>query len=284
MQKIIAIKIHKILVKILCKIIVKYIMFFQMYVKIIMNILYGLETNMNHTYKIAICDDEPKILDDLVQRIKDAFIQLKLEAEYCCTTDSAQMMEHLQTNAVDVIFLDIDMPVFSGMDIAGFLNEKYPQAILVFVTSHDALVYQSFAYRPFGFIRKTHLDEELQDVMGRIGKELQNRKRDIVITKGQELVRILLQDILYLESEGNYLNVYTRNEVLRVRETMTNMEKELLEKDFLRCHKGYLINAEYIEKFKTTEIDLRMGNVFQTVPVGRSYEKEVRSRIMELLR
>lgn len=239
---------------------------------------------MNYTYQIVICDDEPKILDNLSQRIKDAFIQLKLEVEYCCTTDSTQVMEYLQTNDVDVIFLDIDMPVFSGMDIAAYLNEKHPQAILVFVTSHDALVYQSFAYRPFGFIRKTHLDEELRDVMNRIGKELQNRKRDIVINKGQELVRILIQDILYLESEGNYLNIYTKNEVFRIRETMINMEKELLEKGFLRCHKGYLINAEHIEKFKTTEVDLRSGNVFQTIPVGRSYEKEVRSRIMELLR
>ena len=239
---------------------------------------------MNHTYQITICDDEPKILDDLAQRIKDGFIQLKIEAEYYCTTNSAQVMEHLQTNVVDVIFLDIDMPVFSGMDIAGYLNEKQPQAILVFVTSHDALVYQSFAYRPFGFLRKTHLDEELQRVMERVRKELQNRKRDIVISKGQELIRILIQDILYLEAEGNYLNIHTKNEVLRVRETLTNMEKELLGKGFLRCHKGYLINAEYIEKFKTTEVDLRMGEVFQTIPIGRSYEKEVRSRIMELLR
>ena len=239
---------------------------------------------MNHTYKIAICDDEQKILEHLSKRIQDAFKQLNIEAEYVCTTDSAQMMEHLQTNTVDVIFLDIDMPVFSGMDVAAFLNEKHPHAILVFVTSYDALVYQSFAYRPFGFVRKTHLDEELQDVMERIAKELCKRKRDIVITKGQELIRILIQNILYIEAEGNYLNIHTKNEVLRVRETMTNMEKELLEKGFIRCHKGYLIHAEYIEKYKITEVDLRLENIFQTIPVGRSYEKEVRNRMMEMLR
>ena len=68
---------------------------------------------MNHTYQIAICDDEQKILDDVAQKIASAFKQQKIETEYICMTYSAQMMEHLQTHAVDVIFLDIDMPIFS---------------------------------------------------------------------------------------------------------------------------------------------------------------------------
>lgn len=248
------------------------------------NIIDVLEMNMNNSYQIAICDDEKKILDDISRKIRDAFAQIEVPADYFGTTDSTKMMEYLQKKSVDVIFLDIDMPVFSGMDLAAFLNETHPNSILVFVTSHDALVYQSFAYRPFGFIRKTHLDEELQELVERIGKELSRRKRDIVINKGQELIRIFIQDIFYIEAEGNYLNVYTKAEVIHIRETMTNMEKQLLEKGFVRCHKGYLINAEYVEKLKTTEVDLRMQELQKTIPVGRSYEKRVRSKIMEMLR
>lgn len=239
---------------------------------------------MNTPYQIAICDDESKILEDISLKIKDVFQQIEINAEYFCTEDSRQMMEYLQKKCVDVIFLDIDMPIFSGMDIAAYLNEKHPNVILVFVTSHDALVYQSFAYRPFGFIRKTHLDEELQELIERIGKELSKRKKEVVIAKGQELTRILIQDILYIEAEGNYLNVYTKGEVIRIRETMTSMEKELGEKGFIRCHKGYLINAEHVEKLRSTELDLQIEGIRKTIPVGRSYEKEVRSKIMEMLR
>lgn len=248
------------------------------------NIIDVLEMNMNNSYQIAICDDEKKILDDISRKIRDAFAQIEVPTDYFGTTDSTKMMEYLQKKSVDVIFLDIDMPVFSGMDLAAFLNETHPNSILVFVTSHDALVYQSFAYRPFGFVRKTHLDEELQELVERIGKELSRRKSDIVINKGQELIRIFIQDIFYIEAEGNYLNVYTKAEVIHIRETMTNMEKQLLEKGFVRCHKGYLINAEYVEKLKTTEVDLRMQELQKTIPVGRSYEKRVRSKIMEMLR
>lgn len=239
---------------------------------------------MNTPYQIAICDDESKILKDITGKIKEAFQQIDVSADYFCTDDSAKMMEYLEKQNVDAIFLDIDMPVFSGMDIAAYLNEKHPSAILVFVTSHDALVYQSFAYRPFGFIRKSHFDEELQEVVARIGKEWSNRKRDIVITKGQELIRILIKDILYIEAEGNYLNIYTKEDAIRIRETMTNMEKQLSEKGFVRCHKGYLMNAEHVEKFRSTEIDLQLDGVRKTIPIGRIYEKEVRSKIMEMLR
>lgn len=235
-------------------------------------------------YQIAICDDESKILHDIHMKIEAGMKAQDIPAEYFCTDDSKQMMEHLQQEKVDVLFLDIDMPYFSGMDIAAYLNENQLNTILVFVTSQDALVYQSFAYRPFGFIRKTHIDDELQELILRIGRELQNRKQDLIVSKGQELIRILIQDILYLESEGNYLNFYLKNDRVKIRETMSNMEKELCGKGFIRCHKGYLINGAYIDKLRSSEIDLQCDGVSVIVPVGRSYEKEVRKKIMEFIR
>lgn len=235
-------------------------------------------------YRVAICDDESKILKDIHTRIASCFCAQEIPAEYFCTDDSKTMMEHLQKETVDVLFLDIDMPHFSGMDIAAYLNENKLNTILVFVTSQDALVYKTFAYRPFGFIRKTHMDEELEELAVRIKNELNERKQDLVISKGQELTRIFIHDILYIESEGNYLNFYTKKDTIKIRETMTNMEKELCPKGFIRCHKGYLINAEYIEKLKSAEIDLHCEDIIKSVPVGRNYEKEVKRKILESIR
>ena len=235
-------------------------------------------------YQIAICDDESRILNNIYTKVRTCFEEQEIQAEYFCTEDSKTMMEYLRTKPVDVLFLDIDMPYFSGMDIAAYLNENKLQTILVFVTSQEALVYKTFAYRPFGFIRKTYMDEELNELTERIKKELNDRKQDLVISKGQEVIRILIQDIFYIEAEGNYLNVYTKNDTIRIRETMTNMENELGRKGFIRCHKGYLINAEYVGKLRSSEIDLQCDGISQSVPVGRSYEKEVRRKIMEFIR
>ncbi len=239
---------------------------------------------MKTPYQIAICDDETQILRDIYAKIESCFQKQGIQAGYFCTDDSKKMMEYLQNEKADVVFLDIDMPYFSGMDLAAFLNEKKKDSILVFVTSQDALVYQTFVYRPFGFIRKTHMDDELMELVERIKTELEDKKRDIVITRGTELTRILIQDILYIESEGNYLNFYTKNDTIKIRETMTNIEKELSGKGFVRCHKGYLVNAEHIEKMRSGEIDLQCEGIRKSVPVGRSYEKEVRKKIMEFMR
>ena len=235
-------------------------------------------------YRIVLCDDDNKILCDITEKIKTSMQAKDIPAEYICMSDSRKLMDFLAQEKVDVLFLDIDMLYFTGMDIAGYINEKESNTILIFVTSHDALVYQTFAYRPFGFIRKTHMDDELMELVERIKTELEDKKRDIVITRGTELTRILIQDILYIESEGNYLNFYTKNDTIKIRETMTNIEKELSGKGFVRCHKGYLVNAEHIEKMRSGEIDLQCEGIRKSVPVGRSYEKEVRKKIMEFMR
>lgn len=234
-------------------------------------------------YHIAICDDEKEILNEIVRKIKASFDEKEIPAEYVPMNDARALMEFLQKQTVDVLFLDIDMPYFSGMDIAGYINEKGLQTMLIFVTSHDALVYQTFAYRPFGFVRKTHIDDELEELSGRIKKELIDRKQELVIEKGQEIIRIPIRQIIYIESEGNYLNIYEKNTAIKVRETMTNMENELSGKGFIRCHKGYLIHVDYIEKFCSSEVEMRCGQENKVIPVGRSYEKDVKRRVLETL-
>ena len=233
---------------------------------------------------IGICDDDNKILEDISVKVRTAFECHNIQAEYACYSDPRVLMEKLTGKHLDVLFLDIDMPYFNGMDIAGFVNAEGMKTMIVFVTSHDALVYQTFQYRPFGFIRKTHIDEELDELVGRIKTELIHRKQELTIQKGQELLRILISEIIYVESEGNYLNINLQNEQIRIRETMSNLEKELEGKAFIRCHKGYLINSDYVAKLRTSEVDIRYNGGFKVIPIGRSYEKEVRRKIMELIR
>lgn len=235
-------------------------------------------------YQIAICDDEERILYDIQKKIENCFISQGIEAEYFCVTDSEKMLEHIKKETVDVLFLDIDMPRISGMEIASYLKENRPELLFVFVTGQEALVYQSFAYRPFGFVRKTHLDAELEELVIRIKRELGEKRQELTITKGQELIRIAKREIIYVESEGNYLNLCTKREMLKVRDTMTNMENELKDSGFVRCHKGYLVNVHLIEKMKGAQIELRGVTQNHIVPIGRSYEKDVKKKILEIIR
>ena len=125
---------------------------------------------------------------------------------------------------------------------------------------------------------------EMDELVKRVCKELLENKQELVIRKGQELIRVLIKDIIYIEAEKNYLVLRIGGDMIRIRETMTNALNELQGKGFIRCHKGYLVNADYIEKLRSSEVLLRVGNESIALPMGRSYEKEVRKRILEMLR
>lgn len=107
--------------------------------------------------KVAFCDDETKILEDLSVKIKKEFEKINCEIDLYTTENSIRLLEYLKSCPVDILFLDIDMPTISGMDIAEALLNSKIKTLLVFVTGQDALVYKSFKYHPFGFIRKAFL-------------------------------------------------------------------------------------------------------------------------------
>lgn len=232
-------------------------------------------------YTIVVCDDEKEILNYILQKVEAGFEQSVFSVNCMAVSDARELVALLQNEPVDIIFLDIDMPFFSGLDIAKMITEKGLKTLLVFVTSYDALVYQTFAYRPFAFIRKSFFQEEIGDIIKRLEQELLSWREELVLQKAQEIVRILVEDIYYIEASGNYIDIYTKNGIERYRMTLANMENELKGRSFLRCHKGYLVNIRHINRMKNNEIELTDGS---KLPVGRNYEKEVRQAILMSMR
>lgn len=230
--------------------------------------------------KIAICDDEPKILDELALKIKNVF-SLKEETDVFKTSNPFELLKHLSENNTDVLFLDIDMPKLNGMDIAEKLLNENTDTLLVFVTSHDALVYKSFRYHPFSFIRKSHFDDEIAYVAKSI-IEACNKHREIFSFKTSEgIYRISIRDILYFESDSNYLQLHTEKELYRFRGTLSSLEKELLPKGFIRTHKGFLVNQQHIYAVKGDDIQLYNNEL---LPIGRTNKDSVKQTIMRYMR
>ena len=234
--------------------------------------------------KVVVCDDEENILRDIAEIVENKLTERQIACDVNAINDARILLQELKENTIEVLFLDIDMPYYSGMDIASYISDNNLSTILIFVTSHDELVFKTFAYKPFGFIRKTHLEEEIDELVDRLSKELEVRKQELVVTKAGEIVKIPLCDISYIEADGNYLNIRTSEEIIRHRDTMSNMENELKGKDFIRCHKGYLVNVNHIEKMKMSELMVKCGKEEAIVPVGRSYEKDVKKKIMESIK
>lgn len=173
------------------------------------------------------------------------------------------------------------MPEVNGFGVASFLKKWNRECCIGFVSNKDELVFQAFAYHPFFFIRKTHLDEELEPQLLELQKKMGAKVSKIELQTGRQTVEVVLDTIWIVESEKNYLLFYRekdeRGDAVRARMKIAEAEKEMEPHGFVRTHKGYLVNMNYVYRLRENEILLLNG---KHVPVSRSYLNQVRMKIM----
>jgi DNA-binding LytR/AlgR family response regulator len=186
---------------------------------------------------IAICDDESKICELYSDKLQTILRKDQIPAAISYYSDSKQFFQTLHHTWFDLIFLDIDMPGMTGLQIAEEMMNLSERPLLIFITNQDAMVYQSFQYHPFSFIRKSFFDEEIEQVLQSAIKEIIRKKDRFVFRCESEMISLAVSEILYFESCGNYLSIHTRSKEFRYRETMKKVEDELAVKGFLRIHK-----------------------------------------------
>lgn len=232
-------------------------------------------------YNIAICDDEPKMLIDLEDAIKAILSKLNVAADYYVTHDAEELLEHLSKTKVDILFMDIDMPKYSGLQVADYMLKHDYKTLLVFVTNHDELVYESFQYHPFGFIRKSCFTREIQQVVSDALKALHDVEDTISIKISGETIIIKLSDIMYLEAQLNYVNVVTAENTYRYRESLGVLEEQLAAKGFIRIHKGFLVNQKFVHAIRYDEVELSSGSL---LPIGRTNRDNVKNMLMKYMR
>ena len=230
--------------------------------------------------KIAVCDDESKILEEIA-----AFIEKEFSGSRVLTFSDGQSFLSAVKSAPEkepeVLLIDIDMPGMSGMEVAAALAEEKSRILIVFVTAHDELVYDSFKYHPFAFVRKKYLEDELRAVLKDCQKEIDGRSRRFVFQNGGQTINLAQSEILYFEGQANYLAIHTVDGEYRMRSTMSAVEKELGDSGFLRIHKGFLVNLEHVKILKTENLELDNGEL---LPIGKSYSDEAKKSILRYMR
>ena len=226
--------------------------------------------------KIYICDDEPKILSDISSRVKTALPEA-LVWEFI---SGNALMEALAENNCDILLLDIDMPEISGLDIASGLTALTKKPLLIFVTSHDELVYDSLQFHPFGFVRKSCMDNELPRILMDCVTELNGREKYFCFHTANADAKLQLDEILYFESEGNYLKLFAKNKEYRFRDTLSAVENTLTDSGFVRIHKGFLVNQAAVKMLFSDQAQLTDGT---KLPIGRSYADTAKKQLMRYM-
>lgn len=230
---------------------------------------------------IAILDDEKILANRLavqINEITNIGINIKVYSD-----PSVFLKDNIST-IPDINFLDIDMPELTGFDVAEQIHKRNNDAIIIFVTSHDELVYSSFRFRPFRFLRKSYIDDELQEALtsALYVTEQEYASKGIIFQTKVGTIKTDLNDIIFIEAFNHTVVLHTnKNDTMECKGTLSEYEKNLEKFSFVRSHKSFLVNLKYIYSVRQTEIVLEDKSV---IPLSRYKYKEVLSKFNEYLR
>ncbi len=231
--------------------------------------------------RIAICDDEEIFLQQTQKLLAPIAEEYFAYVEIDCYLDNQKMLLEHENNAYDIVVLDIQMEPLDGFQTAERLSEMEHCCKLIFLSSREELVFQSFSYEPVYFVRKgppDRMGEEFRRSFKRIREKL-NHEIYLSFTNADDMIeKVPLTDIESIQSSRNYLLYYTLDgRVFRQRKTMEEEERALGRYGFFRIHRAFLVNESHVVQVKRgiRSVKLRSGALLE---VGRNYREHVRKK------
>lgn len=219
--------------------------------------------------KAIAVDDEPIALDIIrAHAAKVPFLNLK-----ATFTDAFQALEYLQKESIDLIFLDIKMPDISGID---FFNSLPKKPLLIFTTAYSEHAVTSFEMdavdyllKPFSlarFIKGCSKAFELHNF-----RNSSETTDHLYVKTGYEQVKVLYDDILYLEAAGNYVTFVLKDRNLLSRSTFAEASNMLPSAKFVRVHRSYIVAVSKIEKVERQQVTI--GKTI--IPVSDAFQQNL---------
>jgi len=223
-------------------------------------------------YTCLIIDDEQAahfVLQNYIARVAN------LEIAGQCYS-AVEAIQFLQKQSVDFIFLDMEMPEISGLEmLKSFPN--LPKTILTTAYADYALVGYDYGVvdyllKPFEFARFLKAIHRIMNPVSKAANAFEQKILTIKVDNSNK--RVPIQTISYVQSIGNYVRVFTTNEqAFLTLMTLTKIENTLPKESFLRVHKSYIVNLQMLEQLRDQAIQLKSGEV---IPVGITYKRKLR--------
>lgn len=228
------------------------------------------------TIQVGICDDEEIILESLKEQIAQQFQITGMKYELHVFNNGANLIRVCENIALDIVFLDIEMPLLNGLEVASRLREMNPFVHIIFVTNREDLVFSSFKYRPFRFIRKQRIIEELPEAVSHITEVIKKENQYYTVNINNSSKQIKISDILYFESLKHDIYIHTQTEDIRIKSNLTKIEKDMSIHGFIRVHSGYLVNYRFI--YSVNKGDIVLSNQ-SSIPLSRHRVESVKQKL-----
>ncbi len=235
---------------------------------------------MTKIIQCLIVDDEP-----IAREILESHLQKVDAVNVVATSKNAiEAFNEINSNQIDLIFLDINMPEISGLSFAKSINKNIK---VIFTTAYREYAIEGFDLQVVDYLLKPiSFERLLQAVNKYLGENkvvetnfnseiVQERNNFIFVRADRKMVKISFSEINHIESFSDYIKIHLNEKVVVTRETISSIEAKLPTAYFLRIHRSFIVSISKIESFTNEFIEVRK----KALPISRSYKKDVLARL-----
>lgn len=233
--------------------------------------------------KIAICDDDLFIVGIMDQMLTQIGKEEKIPLEVETFSDGKNLWDEInRSGAYDLIYLDIEMDQMDGITVAKNIRRRDLYTILIFVSSHDSYCKQLFDVEPFRFLDKPIEKEIFRKYFRAAYARLTDANERFVFQAEKKFYQIPYKEIIYIESEMRMICIHATSGEYEFYAKLNDVGKKIHEKNryFIRIHRSYMVNFQYIRSMNMREVVLITGEV---LPVSPKYKDEAMQKYMRLL-
>lgn len=221
-----------------------------------------------NTIKCLIIDDE-ELARTLLNTYIDKVDFLELINSYENPIDA---FSALKETSIDLIFLDIQMPELKGTDLAKMIN---PETKIIFTTAYSEYALEGFNLNALDYLLKPITFNRFLQAVNKIKPETDSAKDSITIKSGYDLYKVKYKDILFIESDNEYVIFNTSDRKIMSHQTLKSLYKKLPSSMFIRVHRSYIVNKESVSALKGKSLLISKTKI----PVSDSYFDKVKSEL-----
>lgn len=227
---------------------------------------------MSKQLTCIIVDDEPPAIR-LLQKYIDKVPFLEEQGTY---TNPLEALQHIEKGGIDLVFLDIQMPEITGIQLSKIINRKTQ---IIFTTAYPQFALESYDVAAVDYLLKPIEFERFYKAVSKVQQQFATIASPVTATKDNfiffktdgknKFSKVFLEDILYVEGLKNYVSIYLKDERIITYSTLKSLVESLPENDFIQVHRSYIIAVRHIDKIDNDAVWINQ----KELPIGNTYRK-----------
>ena len=222
--------------------------------------------------RVGLCDDDKGYMEELTDMVRQWAKENKLKIELFSCDNGDNLLAQSTASHMDIVILDIVMPLLNGMDTARELRAQDTAVKLIFLTSSPEFALESYEVKAQDYLLKPVSYDRLREALDACCQMLCAEPKNMVLKTSFGFQKLYFGDVEYAEAQNKRVVFHLRTgREVDTPEPLHSLEDKLVSEDgFFKCHRSYLVYLPNVDHFNSTEIIMRSG---RCVPIARGYAK-----------